>query len=206
MSIFKPIGKAAKFTFVTAPLSVFGWQLNKRLFIWIRTFWTRAINPACPQCDSGVLLSQRGAEPVLEPSENGDRPRRLYPWVCHHCDFGLLASLDPRAVREVVGRHRLARARSTFTALQLAEREEFARKHRLASRMFFGMAAFNFTYFVYMLGSGASLLLALNGAAFALMFWVFGMKRSYRAWQVLSGHIFEQGAARYWFKHEKWLI
>ena len=32
MRFVKPLGKAAKFTAVTMPLSIFGWQLNKRLF------------------------------------------------------------------------------------------------------------------------------------------------------------------------------
>ena len=38
------------------------------------------------------------------------------------------------------------------------------------------------------------------------MYWVFGMTRSYRAWQVAIGHLFVEGAARHWFSHERWLV
>lgn len=206
MSIFKPFGKAAKFTFVTVPLSIFGWQLNKGLFFWVRSLWTRSINPACPDCDEGVLLCQRNVEAVFEQTERGDRPRQLYPWVCNHCGYGLLESLDHKRVREVTGHHRTERARSVFTELELQEREAFSRKHRIASRIFFVASLLTFANSIHMLASGLSMIPTLNWASFSLMFWVFGMKRSYRSWQVMSGHIFEHGAARYWFKHEKWLI
>jgi uncharacterized membrane protein len=206
VSIFKPVGKAAKFTFVTAPLSIFGWQLNKRLFMWLRSFWSRSVNPACPKCDEGVLISQSSVAPVFDQSEGGERPRQLYPWVCNHCGFAMLETLAPKAVREVAGRLRMERARSVFSELELHERSQFAQKHQVASRIFFGVSALVFIGCIYMIATGASLILSLNWASFAFMFWVFGMKRSFRAWQVLSGHIFEQGAARYWLAHEKWLI
>ena len=70
MRFVKPLGKAAKFTAVTMPLSIFGWQLNKRLFAWVRALWAGSINPTCPDCDSGILLAQthfQTAKPVIQP-------------------------------------------------------------------------------------------------------------------------------------------
>ena len=208
MGILKPIGKAAKFTTVTMPMSIFGWQLNKRLFFWTRSFWTQSVNPACPQCEEGVLLGQRDTEPVavIEQGERGTRQRKLYPWVCNHCGYELMEELDQKRVRATAGRLRMERAQSVFSELELAEREAFARRHKIASRIFYVVALLMFANGVRMLATGTSLILTLNWGSFALMFFVFGMKRSYRSWQVMSGHIFESGAARHWFRYEKWLI
>lgn len=204
MSFFKPVGKAAKFALVTVPLSVFGWQLNKGLFSWLRSSWTRSISPACPECDQGALISHLDVEPVFERSN--DRPRRLYPWVCNHCGYALLEESSLSRVHEVTRRLRMERAYAAFTDMEQQERNAISRQHKIASRLFFATSGLMFLSTVYMLATGASSMPILNWASFSLMFWVFAMKRSYRAWQVTSGHIFERGAARYWFKHEKWLI
>jgi hypothetical protein len=202
VGILKPVSKTAKFTFVTLPLSVFGWQLNKRLFFWIRSLWTRSVSPACPECDSGILQCQRDAEPMFA---QGDA-RRLYPWVCDHCGYAMLESLDVKRVRDVSGRLRAERARASFSELEIQEREKFAGRHKIASRIFFTVTALLLARSIYMLATGLPVILSLNWASFAFMFFVFGMKRSYRAWQMMTGHIFETGAVLYWLRHGKWLI
>lgn len=199
MSIFKPVNKAAKFTFVTAPQSIFGWQLNKRLFLWIKSFWTRSVNPSCPECDQGVMLLSSDTEP------NDGQSNQLHPWVCTHCGYALLES-NVKRVREVVSDHRFERAKEAFSDMELKTREQLARKHRISARIFFLFALLTFMHAIYMVVTGVAWLPTINWAAFSLMFWVFGMKRSYRSWQVISGHIFETGAFGHWFKQEKWLI
>ena len=100
MRFVKPLSKAAKFTAVSMPLSIFGWQLNKRLFAWLRALWAGSINPTCPDCDSGILLAQTEASAILDqPVKATDKPQPLYPWACNHCGFTLLAGLDHRARR-----------------------------------------------------------------------------------------------------------
>lgn len=197
--------QAAKYVTVTMPLSMFGWQLNKGLFAWNRSLWTRTVNPTCPDCNAGVLVAQRNAPAILDQTD-GDDARPLQPWVCNHCGFGMLAPEGHNGIREVANRHRLARARVAFGDLSMAEREAFGRQHRIASRIFFTAAAVIGTHGIYLLASAAPLIIAINWLSFAFMFWVFGMKKSYRSWQVTTGHIFQDGAARHWFGHEKWLV
>jgi uncharacterized membrane protein/ribosomal protein S27AE len=201
VSNFKPIKKAARFTFVAAPKSIFGWELNKRLFLWIKSFWTRSINPACPQCDQGVMLARSNVEML----DDGGLPNQLQPWVCNHCGYALLEA-NIKRVRLVVSDQRLERAKEEFGDMELKTREQLARNHRISSRIFFLFAIPTFAYAVYMISTGVAWMPTINWAVFSFMFWVFGMKRSYRSWQVLSGHIFETGAFGHWFKHEKWLI
>lgn len=186
------------------PLSMFGWQLNKGLFAWNRSLWTRTVNPTCPDCNAGVLVAQRA--PAILDQTDGDDARPLQPWVCNHCGFGMLAPEGHNGIREVANRHRLARARVAFGDLSMAEREAFGRQHRIASRIFFTAAAVIGAHGIYLLASAAPLIIAINWLSFAFMFWVFGMKKSYRSWQVTTGHIFQEGAARHWFGHEKWLV
>lgn len=197
--------QAAKYVTVTMPLSMFGWQLNKGLFAWNRSLWTRTVNPTCPDCNAGVLVAQRNAPAILDQTD-GDDARPLQPWVCNHCGFGLLAPEGHNGIREVANRHRLARARVAFGDLSMTEREAFGRQHRIASRIFFTAAAVIGAHGIYLLASAAPLIIAINWLSFAFMFWVFGMKKSYRSWQVTTGHIFQDGAARHWFGHEKWLV
>ncbi|MBU9439557.1 hypothetical protein KTE91_31260 [Burkholderia multivorans] len=206
MRFVKPLGKVAKFATVTMPLSIVGWQLNKRLFLWIRSLWTRAVNPPCPECDGGILFVRSDAPPVLDQLEGQRDHKPLYPWVCNHCGFGVLAGRDHQHVQEIAGRHRIARAHDVFGELEMQQREEFAWKHRIASRLFFVAAALVLANGIHMLASGSPLILALNWLSFALMFWVFGMKRSYRSWQVVTGRLFEEGAAKHWFHHERWFV
>lgn len=205
MRFMNRAAKAAKYVTVTMPLSMFGWQLNKGLFAWNRSLWTQAVNPTCPDCNAGVLVTQRDAPVILDQTDGGDG-RPLQPWVCNHCGFGMLAPEGHNGIREVANRHRLARARVAFGDLSMAEREAFGRQHRIASRIFFGAAAVIGAQGIYLLASAAPLIIALNWLSFAFMFWVFGMKKSYRSWQVTTGHIFQEGAARHWFGHEKWLV
>ncbi len=197
--------KVTKYLAVTMPLSVFGWQLNKGLFEWNRSMWTRTVNPRCPDCDAGVLLAQRDAPVILDQTEGSDA-RPLQAWSCNHCGFGMLAPQGRTGISEVANRHRLARARMAFGDLAWTEREFFGRKHRIASRIFFGAAAVVGGHGIYLLASAAPIMMALNWLSVSFFFWVMGMKKSYWLWQVTTGHIFEEGAAKRWFTHEKWLV
>jgi hypothetical protein len=202
MVIRKPIRKAAKFAFVSIPAGLAGWQLNKHMFMWLRSFWKRSVSPACPECDAGVMLCDNQAESA--PDAAGDT-KRLYPWVCNHCSYAILETADVSQVRAVVTARRNERARAMFSDLQLQERDVLARRHKIGARIFYVFSLLTFINFVHMLATGAAFIVAINWAAFALMFAVFGMKKVYRAWQVTSGQLFKTGAFWHWLKHEKWL-
>jgi hypothetical protein len=190
---------------VTVPARVVGWNYNKKIFLWLRGFWTRSVNPACPVCDRGVLLCDHTNGPVREAS-SPDGPLQLFPWTCCDCGFGLLEVSRASVARETAARLRQQRAQAAFTQLQMEERAKLARGHRIGSRIFYVVAALTFANFVNLLMIGAPILFSINWATFSFMFWVFGMKRAYRAWQVSNGHLFKAGAFWHWFKHGKWLI
>ncbi len=208
MNIRKPVGKAIKFAFVKIPQGIVGWQLNKQMYGHVRNNWARATSPACPECDAGIMLCDDSEAPTIV-EQNAGAPRKkqelLYPWQCADCGFSLLAPKDAGAVRKIVAQRRAVQAESAFSDMEMAERQAIARRHRIGSRIFLVVALLTFLNFAQMVAFGVSWFVTLNWLSFSLMFAVFGMKKSYRAWQVTSGHVFEEGAFWHWLKHEKWL-
>lgn len=208
MKFREPVGKAMKYAFVKIPQGVVGWQLNKRMFGVLRNNWTQATSPACPECDGGIMLcDDTEASAVFEqaPVEAAAKPQRLYPWHCSTCQFGILAPNDASQVRKSVARIRGEHARAAFSDLEMQERNAIARRHRISSRIFLGVALLTFLNFAQMVAFSVSWIVTINWLSFSIMFAAFGLKKSYRAWQVTSGHLFEEGAFWHWFKHEKWL-
>lgn len=204
MGIWKAGKKAAKFTFVSMPLSILGINQLKMGNRQIADLWKSLSNPVCPECDKGVLVMQGDEGQVIDQQQDGTT-RHLHPWVCNSCGFAFLEENDVAKVRESAARYRNERVKADLTDMEYAEREKIARGHRLHSRAFFVASTLAAIGFIYMLASGAALLLALNWLSIAFALWVFGMKKSYRSWQVKTGHLFVDGAFWFWFKHEKWL-
>jgi hypothetical protein len=128
----------------------------------------------------------------------------LSGWVCTSCHFAVLAS-NPRALSGDMARHRRERALSVFRTLSRPSRSHLVLRHRRGARILFAVAALTFARFVYGVIAGLPMRVALTWAAFSVMFGVLGLKRSYRAWQVATGRLFEPGAFAHWFRHEKWL-
>jgi hypothetical protein len=200
VSRFKPIRKVTKFVFLTVPAGLISWNLNRRLFLWLRSLWVRSVNPACAECNLGVMVREGGSG----AARTADTAPPL-PWICNRCGYAVFGHEAPGALRRAVGRRRQDRAQAAFNLMQPSERSHIARKHCLAARLLYATAALTFVNGIHMLARGASTVVALNWAAFSVMCAVFGLIRVYRAWQLLTGHIFEAGAFWYWFAHEKWL-
>lgn len=188
------------------PASILGVGLLRAGNRHIADLWKSLTHPVCPSCDKGILIMQAGEEGQVLDQRTDGSILTLHPWVCHKCGFGLLAPDDPAKARDSAARLRNERVKELLSGMELAEREQIARGHRLHSRTFFLTSALIMCGFLYMIASGATLLLSVNWLAIAFVLWVFGMKRSYRAWQVMTGQLFVSGALWFWFKNEKWLI
>jgi uncharacterized membrane protein len=205
MSILGKGKKVAKFTFVSMPLSFLGINQLKMGNQQITDLWRSISSPVCPECDKGVLIIQRNESPIIDQQQN-DSPRHLYPWVCNSCGFSFLEEDETDKVRKDAVLYRNERVKVDLTELEYNERNQIARRHQIHSRVFFIASLLTAIGFIYMLASGAPLLLAMNWFTIAFAVWVFGMKKSYRSWQVKTGHIFIEGAFLFWFKHEQWFI
>jgi hypothetical protein len=199
----KPVTRTGRLLFVTIPAGLVSWQLNQQLFTWLRSLWARAVQPACPQCEAGVMKRARSRETVVFPSQSPPSAS-VSGWVCTSCGFEVVAS-SRRALSSDMARYRQERALSVFQALSGLSRHHLIRRHQRGARILFAVAALTFVWFVHIVVSGVPMRIALTWGAFSVMFAILGLKRSYRAWQVDSGRLFEPGAFTHWFRHEKWL-
>lgn len=197
--------KAARFSFISMPLSILGINQLKMGNQHIAALWRSLSNPVCPDCDKGVMVIDDAEGQVIDQQANG-QTKHLHPWVCKNCGWGFLEVNDPRKVREGCIRYRNERVKASLTDLEFAEREQFSRGHKLHSRAFFIAASIGIAGFIYMIASGASFMLALNWLSISFALWIFGMKKSYRSWQVRTGNLFVEGSFWFWIKHEKWVI
>lgn len=198
MRIFNSIGKAAKFTFVSMPLSILGVNHLKMGNEQIRDLYRSLNAPACPECQRGGLHRHADEE------KDGDT---LYAWQCSNkdCDFSILGPADVNAVRQIATARSAERGRQRLAFLDDPERGRLIRAHLRSSRFLWACAAVLIAGFIYMLASGASVMLSLNWLAFGIMTSVFALKRSYRAWQVETGTIFVEGAFFRFVQHGKWV-
>lgn len=181
--------RAAKAAFVTTPLAIAGWHMNRYLFLWCLRLWHRATYPACPSCDQGVL----------------ERAPDAGVWRCGVCAFEAHGTLDLLGVREFARHHRQTRAQALLSTAEREHLKGIVGHHVRASRALFVVATALAAGGAGLAASGSTWLVVGQWLAFAVMFSVFALKRSYRAWQVTHGRLFDEGAAWHWLRHEKWL-
>ncbi|MBE0315565.1 hypothetical protein [Xanthomonas citri] len=131
-------------------------------------------------------------------------PKRLIGWDQLKANNELIVDLW-RSVRTPADTSvKAAEVRDRFAQLRANERQRLIAGHVRVSRFWFGCAAVLIVGGLYMVASQTPLMAALNWLAFALLAGVFGLKRSYRAWQVETGTLFQQGAFRRFVSHERW--
>lgn len=199
MSFFGKAKGAAKFVFVKIPAGILGVGTLRQNNQTIKALYETLHNPVCPMCSGGVLTIQAGQE------GEGENPNLNYTWACNRCDFMILGTRDKRSITPMLTKMRQEQSLEMFDGLGFDERERFVRAHTLHSRIFFGASLAFFLGFCWMLWEGSGLMLSINWFVLALCMFVFGLKKSYRAWQVENGVLYVKGAFKSWFANEKWL-
>jgi len=200
MGVWNGTKRAAKFVAVTMPMSMFGINQLRMGQAQINDLYRSLTNPICPECNRGTLKLQRASE------EQGGSHRDEHPWVCTRCGQVYLAPADKKQVKQLVAEERNKRAAAEMASMDEAERRALWRSHAIRSRWYFGSGLCLFGGFLYMLASGASLLLSANWLALGFVLFVYGLKASYRAWQVATGTLFQRGAFPLWLWNCKWFI
>lgn len=186
----KILKSAFKFIFSSVPKGLIGTnQLSQGNSV-IKTLLINIKNPVCPNCNKGVLL------------ENKKEIDTTY--TCNKCSYSVVSEKE-----EI--HHTISKVnREKYKNLPLHDNEGEIKKilmnHIYTSRVFFFLSLMSFLYSCYLIVIHASWMDVLNALSISLIFVVYGMKRSYRAWQVLSGNLFIPGSFLRWLQNEKWLI
>lgn len=199
MSILKGAKRAAKFTFWSMPLSMFGYGQLKAGNQHIRDLWHSLSDPACPECCKGIL--HRHADPTPDSDA-------LYPWECSNsgCGFAIFAPADVHSVREIARARSAERTRQRLAFIDDPARHKLIRGHSIESRFWYACASLLVAWFIYLIASGAPLGTCLSSLSFAFAAVVLAITKSYRAWQVETGSIFlAESPFWFWFKHERWV-
>lgn len=196
--------RAARVAFVSVPAGMLGTNWLRAGNQFIGSLWKSLTYPGCPECDGGVLVPYPQNE-VLDQQPNGST-RRLIPWVCQQCQFELFADHNLKAAARLAQRARNLRVRDALSSMERAAREDIARGHVWHSRAYFAASGLTLAGAMYMLAVGAWWFTVVQWLLIATTLWIFGMKKSYRAWQARTGTVFEAGSVRRWFRDEKWLV
>jgi hypothetical protein len=193
--------KAAKFTFVSVPMAVLGVRSLRMNQQYINDLWRSLTLPHCPHCDRGILTPQRvdGSAPDHE-----EVPDAYVAWRCGQCGFGFYASPNKKRVRAYALQLRTQRYKEALSRVDRAQMQERFVQHQRNARIYYGASALLGLGFLYMIGSGSSLLLAFNWLAIAAALFVLGLTKAYRAWQVKTGTLFVPGAFWGWLRSGKW--
>lgn len=199
MSFWGTTKNAAKFVFVKIPAGVLGTSTLRQNNETIRQLYETLRNPVCPMCSGGVVTLQ-GADAGEAPN-----PQLKYTWACSQCDFMILGGHDKRSIIPTLATMRQERSLSHFDGLGDHERAKLLQAHTLHSRIFFIAALLIFLGFGWMLVLGSGLLLSFNWFTLSLCLFIFGLKKSYRAWQVENGVLYVKGAFKTWFNNERWI-
>ena len=197
MSILSGAKKAAKFTFVSMPLSILGWGQLKQNHGFIRDLWHTLRNPRCPECGRGVMH---------RPTNAQADDTALYPWECSaRCGFGVLAPEDPAEIRRIVDARMEVRGKQRLAFLEDQERSKLIRSHLLKSRGYWIVVALVFLMAAWQLAIGAPMMVVLSVLCMCLPFSVHAIRWSYRAWQVRSGTLFVEGAFGRYVRDMLWV-
>lgn len=173
--------------------------------------------PTCPHCYEGIMeidINSPGVRRTFEIQNNDGSVNNvsvnLYKWVCLNKDCGadeLMPESNSEAKDWAKDIHNAIVA-DKITDLTDEEQEQYAKTHKFYSRLYYLVALACFLYFMYILAfSNISILkIFLPYTCVITAFFVNGMRRSYRYWQLENKIIFQEGAFKEWLKSGNWFV
>lgn len=197
MTIFKTAKKVAKFTFVSMPLSIFGWRNISSNHQHLKDLMNTIRNPHCPMCDKGVMFVHKDAD----PDENA-----LYPWTCSGgCGFGVLTQRDQDSINKVLLPLITKKGRAQLNGMSEEEQAGLIKSHARQSRLFWVLAMLCPLIALYSFVTGSVVLTCISILSMTLPFSVLAIKWSYRAWQVRTGTLYVEGAFKQFVTRGLWI-
>lgn len=197
MTILETAKNAAKFTFVSIPLSIFGWRNISSNHQHLKDLVSTIRNPHCPMCDKGVMFVHKDAE----PDENA-----LYPWTCSGgCGFGVFTLRGQDSINKVLLPLITKKGRAQLNGMSEEEQTGLIKSHTRQSRMFWVFAVLCPLIALYGLATGSAASTCISILSMTLPFSILAIKWSYRAWQVRTGTLYVEGAFKQFVKRGLWI-
>ncbi|MDT3723009.1 hypothetical protein [Pseudomonas oryzihabitans] len=197
MKLWQRTKKAAKFSFVSMPLSILGWRNISNNHEYLKDLVSSIRNPHCPMCEKGVMHVSKDAS----PDSNA-----LYPWTCSAgCGFAVFTQRDQASINQVLLPIITQKGRAQLNGMSEAKQEQLIRSHTRQSRMFWILAAMCFLLALYDIASAGLTPSVIGTVSVAFPFSILAIKWSYRAWQVRTGTLYVKGAFKKFFLRGLWL-
>ncbi len=194
MGLWNGTKKTVKYVAWDMPSAIFGVPVLRAGSRTIRDLYRSLTWPVCPQCQKGTLEREMPSDPGATETH----------WGCHQCKSVFWAPVDPRAANLVFAAARHEKAVEIMSHLADTSLSRLIRGHRWRSRWYYGMAVVFLGSFLFNIALGAGFMALLNWLILAAVMAIFGLKASFRCWQVTHGVVFEPGAFRRWFWRGHW--
>ncbi|MFA6230980.1 MAG: hypothetical protein WC617_12540 [Rhodanobacter sp.] len=196
MSFWSGTKRTAKYVVWGMPSAILGVPMLRLGSRQIRDLYRSLTWPVCPHCQNGTLIRGEADDPTAVETS----------WYCRKCKSTFTAPVDPREANLVFSAARRTAAVDAMAHLADTSRADLMRRHRWRSRWYFGMAALFLVSFLVNIALGAGFMALLNWLILTSVMFIFGLKASYRCWQVTYGVVFEPGAFRRWFWRGRWFV
>jgi transposase-like protein len=188
--------RTAKYVVWGMPATIFGVPMLRAGSQQIRDLYRSLTWPVCPHCQCSTLVRVDPDDPKATDTH----------WLCHQCKGFFIGPVDVKAANAFFSEIRHQAAVTQMSAMANAERKGLTRKHRFVSRWYYGMAVAFLLGFFFNIAVGSGVFSLFNWVILALLMFIFGLKASYRCWQITTGVIFQPGAFRRWFWHGRWFV
>lgn len=196
MSFWSGTKKTVKYVAWGMPSAILGVPMLRAGSRQIRDLYRSLTWPICPQCQKGTLERRDPNDPAAVETS----------WHCRQCKSVFMAPVDPRDANLFFTASRRETAIEAVAHLADTSRAALMRGHRWRSRWYFGTAAVFLGSFLVNIALGAGFMALLNWLILTSVMFIFGLKASYRCWQITNGVIFEPGSFRRWFWRGRWFV
>lgn len=192
--MFDKVKGIAKSVFLDIPSILFGMKYIKNNNKVIKNIYLSLNNPLCPECNKSALLSK----PLLTDNDEGK-----CIWSCANCSFYIVAEKDKNLIKRTVNQ---IRKESFLFNVSEDDLKNSSKKHLYASRVMYLFSILTFIGALNMIVKMVSFIIIIDWLCISLVFFIFGLKSSYRHWQAETGNVFVPGSFNKWFRNEKWII
>lgn len=207
--MFKGAWKATKYL-GSMPLKILGITYIRRNNQIMRDQLHKLKSPICPHCYESVLFLDESRNGVRRTYEDGQRIVDLYHWLCQNpdCQADELLPMDLDDAREWAKQIHNDVAAKQIETMQADDMEPYLKTHRVFSRIMYLGAFICLLFLFYGLAfSNTSVLkLLIIYITIGAAFFVNGMKRSYRCWQIQNKRLFDQAAFKDWLRNGRWFV
>lgn len=183
---------ATRYVFVGMPMAILGLSHLRRGNSQIGMMWRSLTAIRCPECGAGVMN--------IEESQGGEAL-----WRCSACPFEMVSAPDKDTAKIDFDAHRIARLQDLATTMEEGQRLALRRGHILHSRTFYGASLVVFAGAIYMIVDGG-FMAGLSWLSMSTYFFVKGLQKAYRSWQIDQGRLFVPGSFQLWWRSGKWFV